>query len=363
MCWTSRVLDPHVAAARRVAGELLEPEAQRADDDGVPASHVEALEAAGLLGVTAPEEYGGGGASLAVGREVTEVLAGACGATWFVATQHGSPLKTLLRSDNEDLRGRWLRPLASSRALAGGAVSHLRRPGAPMAATPVDEGWRLDGRVDWMTSWGLADVFLLGGVHAADADAVLALVPARDQPGLAASAPLRLAAMQGARNVSLTLDGFVVRHVDVALVQPLEQWRAADRLVTANVTPAVFGLLCTILGRLRDVVERRGSDEGRSLVAGLTAESAELRQRAYVLLDDVPAEERLDERLAVRAHALELLNRAAVGLVAAGAGMSMLAGNPAQRLAREALFHLIQAQTPPVREATLRRLGEQTRPV
>lgn len=351
--------DRYVPGAWALAAELLVPSAEQVDAGGVPASHVQALKTAGLLGVTAPAEYGGGGAPVGVGRTVTEILAGACGATWFVATQHGTPLRTVQESENVALRQRWLRPLASSERLAGVAVSHLRRPTAPVRATPLDRGWRFDGRVDWMTSWGLADVVLLAGVTAHD-EAVFALLPAQDAPGLRASAPIRLAAMSAARNVSLTLNGVVVRREEVALVQPLAQWREADRRTTANVTPAVFGLLDTVIRRLAEVAERRGSAQGADLAAALARETAGLRVTAYALIDDVPPEERIAERLAVRAHALELLNRAAVALVAAGAGTSMLSSNPAQRLAREALFHLVQAQTAPVREATLRRFADLT---
>jgi hypothetical protein len=42
--------------------------------------------------------------------------------------------------------------------------------------------------------------------------------------------------------------------------------------------------------------------------------------------------------------------------VTATGGSAISASSPAQRLAREALFHLVQAQTGPVREAVLQRL-------
>ncbi len=346
----------HLATARRVAAEVLVPAAEDVDADGVPASHVRALKAAGLLGVTAPSEHGGGGAPAAIGREVTEILAGACGATWFVATQHGTPLRTVLASDNESLRAPWLRPLASSQVLAGIAVSHLRRPGhPPVTVTPVPAGWRFDGRVDWVTSWGLAEVLMLGGVTP-EGEVIAALVPAAAAPGIAAGPELRLAAMAGAHNVSLDLHGLIAAPEQVALHQSHAEWLANDRLVTANVTPAVFGLLATILRRLADAASARGSAAGEDLAATLTEQARQLRGRGYELLDSQPPEAYLPERLAIRAVALELLNRAAAALIVAGAGTSMLTSNPAQRLAREALFHLVQASTPAMREAVLRRM-------
>ncbi|MDX6212493.1 MAG: hypothetical protein QOF82_1580, partial [Frankiales bacterium] len=62
-------------------------------------------------------------------------------------------------------------------------------------------------------------------------------------------------------------------------------------------------------------------------------------------------------RLEIRGAALELVTVATAGLVAAGAGGSMSLRHPAQRWAREGLFHLIQAQTPAVRAATLERFA------
>ena len=103
-------------------------------------------------------------------------------------------------------------------------------------------------------------------------------------------------------------------------------------------------------GALMALLERRK--------AALAAEGAGLRSRGYALLDDVPPQERIADRLAIRGSALELLNRSAAALIAAGAGPSMLLSNPAQRLAREALFHLVQASTPAMREAVLHRLAD-----
>jgi hypothetical protein len=79
-----------------------------------------------------------------------------------------------------------------------------------------------------------------------------------------------------------------------------------------------------------------------------------LRSRAYHLVDEAAPEEAVQERLALRAQALRAGVDAATALVAAGAGGAMTLDSPAQRKAREALFLLVQAQTPQVRAATLR---------
>jgi len=341
-----------VERARRLADELLRPTAEQVDRTVVPRSHVDAWAREGLLGLAGPRAYGGGQASPAVVREVVEVLAGASGVTWFVVAQHATPLASLAASPNEDLRQRRLGGLCSGDLLAGVAFAHLRRPGPPaVRATRVAGGWRLDGRVGWMTSWGICDVMLLAG-RSAD-EVVLALVDAREGEGLTASAPLELAAMQASRTVTLDLDGFRVEEADVVEVADATTWLAADARRTANPAPHTFGLQRECVRRLAELASRRDDGTAAALAHALGQEGERLRRVAGTLLDDVPPEELVEDRLAVRASSLELVLRTATALVAATGGSAMSLDAAPQRLVREAVFQLVQAQTAPVREAVL----------
>ena len=344
---------PAVQRARALADELVRPSAERVDRDVVPRSHLDAWGAAGLLGVGGPPAFGGGGAPAPVVREVTEALAGASGATWFVATQHARPLAVLAASDNTALQDRLLPGLCSGEVLSGVAVAQLRRTD-PLAVTAVrvDGGWRFDGHVGWMTAWGICDVLLLGG-RSPDGEVVLVMVPAREGDGLTASAPLELAAMQATRTVTLELDGFVVEDADVAETLEAATWLAEDAARSANAGPHHFGLQRECARRLAETAARRDDGTAAALAHALEAEGERLRRVVYTLLDDVPAAEHLDDRLAVRASVLELVVRTATALVAATGGSAMSADAAPQRLAREALFLLVQAQTAPSREATL----------
>lgn len=349
---------PAVLRARSVADTLLRPAAEQVDRSVVPRSHLDAWGAAGLLGVGGPPEYGGGGAPAAVVREVTEVLAGACGATWFVATQHGLPLASLAACANAPLRDRLLPGLCTGAVLSGVAVAQLRRAGPPaVTATRVGGGWRLDGHVGWMTGWGICDVVLLGGLSP-DGEVVLALVPARDGGGLAASAPLELAAMQATRTVTLELDGLLVADADVVETTDAAGWLDADRQRTANAGPHHFGLQRECTRRLAETAAQREDATAAALAQALAAEGERLRRVAYTLLDDVPPQEHLQDRLDVRACTLELVMRTATALVAATGGSAMAVHAAPQRLAREAMFLLVQAQTRTTRQAQLQLLRE-----
>ncbi|MEU2085019.1 acyl-CoA dehydrogenase family protein [Streptomyces albus] len=345
---------PLIDAARRLAGDVLAPAAERHDREGVTPEAVAAVKASGVLGVNAPAEYGGAGAPATVGREIAEILAGACCATFFVQAQHHTPVRTLAAGGEERgaARDRWLRPLSEGTQLAGIAFSHLRAyPKLPVRATRVPDGWRFDGRVPWYTGWGLNDVFLLGGATE-DGEVVFAVAEAREQPGLTATAPLQLAALTGTRTVGLLLDGLVLPDDAVALRTPYERWATDDRPKNTNTNPAVFGVARAAL----DLLDASGDGEAKETADILRTRLDAARRDAYALVDEVPPAERLDDRLAVKMRAYEVLRAATTAAVAAGGGRAFGLSAPAQRLAREGLFLVVQGQTAEVRTAHLRAL-------
>ncbi|MFG3201022.1 acyl-CoA dehydrogenase family protein [Streptomyces sp. NPDC048192] len=342
---TATAPHPLVDRAHRLATDLLAPEAERVDQEGVPVSHIEALRRSGLLGVAAPVEYGGSGAPPDVLRRTAEILAGACCSTWFVQTQHHTPVRILAKGE-PPVRERLLGRLSRGELLSGVAYAHVRSyPRVPVGVRREGGGWRFDGTVPWYTGWGLNDVMLLAGVTEAG-EVLLAFAEAREQPGLRASEPMRLAALTAARTVSLELSGLWLPEEAVALRMPYEQWAPVDRARTLHTNPAVFGVAQAALSLLDP-----------QTAAPLTARLTDIRRRAYALADHPAPLERVTERLAVRAEAYELLRTATTAAVVAGGGRSMTLTHRAQRLAREALFLLVQGQTTENRTAHLRALG------
>lgn len=318
---------PLVQAARTIGAELLRPNAESVDVAGVPRSHIDALAAAGLMDIVEDRP---------VARAITEELAAADTSTWFVWTQHYTPMRTLMRGDGVAVRERWLPDLLTGRALAGVAFTHLRRPGPPdVVATRVgNNGWSISGRLAWLTSWDLADTFLVGA-QSGD-DVVWACVPLRGRDGVQAT-PLELAAMGGTSTVGVMLDDLRVSDDEVALVEPLAQWRADDAEKTLDVSPAVFGVT-------REAIDRLG------MATPLRTELDNLRVAAYTAED--PA-----ERLQLRVAAHLLCLQATSALVAAGGGRAMLRSAAPQRLARVAMFLLVQGQDARAREAQIAALS------
>ena len=122
---------PAVRAVRRIARDVLAPHAAAADDParGVDPAHLALLGEAGQLAVTVPAEEGGLGGDVRVGIETVELLSGACGATWFVVTQHQMP--QAVARGTLGLGDRWT---AAVRPWSGTAPGS--RPGGPAPASP-----------------------------------------------------------------------------------------------------------------------------------------------------------------------------------------------------------------------------------
>lgn len=347
-------LAPSEGLAQRVAvvaAELLAPRAGEVDAGTVSRSSLDALAPTGLYGAALDPSV-----PPAAVRAATEILAGADAATWFVTAQHHLVARYVSRA-RTPVRDRLGPRLAAGELIGGQGFSQLRRPGPPtLRATRTDGGWRFEGTVPWYTGWGLNDVCLLAGRTGGEPDeAVFAVTPAVDGPAFTASEPLSLLAMTATRTVSLRVDGLVVEDADVVRVLPADRWAAADARRTPNANPALFGVAGAALSDLAGVADRQPALGGA--VEDFRRRLAEVRSGAYRLLDEVPDDEGIPERLALRASATRLGLAVTAAAVAAHAGAAMLTGHPAQRRAREALFLAVQAQTPDVRAATVAALA------
>ena len=330
--------------------------AAESDAHGIPRSAIDALAGVGLLGEALQP--------VARQREVAERIAMADASVWFCWAQHQTPLKTLAAAHSgdhapvvEEIQTRWLDGLRTGRYLGAVAFAHLRRPGA---ANPVAErvhgGWSITGKLDWVTSWDIADVMLVMVRASGDyADKVVCfyLAAGRDPAylsGMHVHEPLNLLAMSGTHTRPITFDQVMVPDTNVAALIDFNEWRQADAVKTIDVNPASFGIIRGAVQELHEIAEKRQDPQLFELVESLTERARELRRRAYAAIDsDGPA----DERVTLRAQALQMAVNAATAVVTARAGAAMYSGCSAERRVREAMFLQVQAQTARTREASL----------
>ena len=337
-----------VDRAHAVADDVLFPAAQDVDRGRRPLGNgLRALADAGLFGIAGPRTHGGLDlTAAATARRTIAAVGSGCGATFFVWVQHHGVVRTLRASPNGALVDELLAPMCAGEMIAGVAFAHLRRPGPPaIRAERVGDGWRLDGFAPWATSWGIADWFAVAAASDGG-DVVWVRMPGHEVAGVTVR-PLSLPVLAHTGTVALAFDSFVVDDADVLAVVDLDAWRRNDRAHAAPGQPAVLGVADRAI---RLLAEREDSD-ARDAAARLR-EQLDVRWRRDD--DVVGAPESVREASEHRAACLDLARRATTALLAASGGGGMDLAHPAQRLAREADFYVIQAQTADGRSATLR---------
>ncbi len=332
--------DGAVTAARRLADERLWPAAQEIDRaPSVPAVVLDALADAGLYGLLGPTEMGGLGADSKVTAAVFEALAGGSLATAFVWVQHHTTVRAIAESTDE-LRREWLAALCSGRTRSGIAVAALRRPGPPtMVAEPHGDRVVLRGFAPWVTGWGLIDVVLIAA--RVGEDVLWVLVDATASPAMQADR-LPLAAVDSSATVKLRIDGLAVPASRIVGRQLYSEWRARE---VPGLTRSGF----LAIGVAQRCVRLLGGAAG-----DLSRMVDHARRRLFAVDGDSVVPARVEASLTAL--------RAATALVAAGGGRSIEVSHPAQRLAREAMFLLVFAQTEDIRRAQLHHLTRGTEP-
>lgn len=342
--------DQIVQSSKRLAGDVLWPASGDVDvGKCVPAGHFAALAEAGLFGMAVSADDGGLGLAASDVRAVMRVLGGACGATAFAFAQHFGTTGAVASTTNQALRDRWLPSLISD-TLAGIAYAHVRRPGPPvLAATETADGWVLNGKAPWVTSWGSAGVF---GVAAATGEGqiVWALVPGSGQS--ASMRPTRsfdLMVFGATQTVALEFNDHLIEPDLLLSVVDVERWAARDRVLAVRPNPLCVGVGDRALALI--------AEANPDLAAELEPEWDAVAQRAETQCRLVDEDSATVELVAAsRSEVLLATQRLTTALLATVGGAAMERTHPAQRLAREAQFYVVQAQNSDGRAAILKSL-------
>jgi alkylation response protein AidB-like acyl-CoA dehydrogenase len=184
------VTSPCLTAVDEIVADVIVPDAQAVDRDGVfPRKAIDALGAAGVLGLTVPVAVGGAGGALREAAAVVERLSQACGSTAMVVLMHYAGTALLNTTGHTGTQeaiaaGRHLTTLAFSES---GSRSHFWAPMSTAHATGAEVGLSADK--SWVTSAGEANSYVWSSRPlAADGPMTLWLVPA-DAPGIDVAGP------------------------------------------------------------------------------------------------------------------------------------------------------------------------------
>jgi alkylation response protein AidB-like acyl-CoA dehydrogenase len=181
-----------VADVRRFAEEKIDPAAIDRNAD-IPPEVINGLGKLGVLGMTAPKEYGGRGFSQLGYCQVMEEIGAHCASTAvFVNAHHSIGLRALILFGTDEQRRRWLPSLASGEELAAFALTEPEA-GSDAAnvqtmATPSADGstYYLDGEKRYITNAGIAQVLTVMArtpVPGSSDSKVTAFLVTPDMPG------------------------------------------------------------------------------------------------------------------------------------------------------------------------------------
>ncbi len=326
-----------VDAARTLADDILFPRALEVDTSTrLPIENLERIAEAGLYGLVGPRAMGGAGANHATQMAVIEAMAGGCLNTAFVWTQHQGATNAAVNSPGTS-HDEWAGRLSCGEAKGGVAFAHLLRPTAVLTAEPTEGGWLLSGVAPWVTGWGYIDVVLTAArVGASDqpaaggGDVVWSLIDATESATLQAR-PLVLSAVNASGTFEITYHRHFVPAHRVTSIQPYDLWRA-------EYPKGLRGNGSLGLG----IAERTARLLGPSVFD-------QALQAVRHDLDTATVEQLPGARGRLGALTVKMT----AGLVAAQGGRTILGDHHGQRLAREAIFLLIQGQTPEIRAAQL----------
>lgn len=329
---TSRLI---VDETRALANDMLFPDALVTDASvTLPRSNLDALASLGLYGAAMPQHVGGLGLSPTQLLEVIEILSGGCLTTAFVWLQHLGASNVVAHADHLIADGT-AAAVALGEVRLGVAFAHLRRPGpAVLSASQSSGGWLLNGAAPWVTGWERIHRVHTAALRRDDAQTIVwALINAVVGPTLRVER-LDLAAVNASSTVTVHFDDHFVPDDRITVIEPLREWIVRDAAGLRTNGSLAIGLAqrcLTLLGDHGDAL----ADELAHRRASLDAALSEI------------------EMATARAEASAFALRCSAAALALGGGRSIVRDHQAQRLAREALFLLVQGQTATIKSAQL----------
>jgi acyl-CoA dehydrogenase family member 9 len=185
-------LDGTLTELRQFLDEHLDAaEVDREAD--IPRSVIDGLGRVGVLGMTAPKEYGGRGFSQMANCKVLEEIGRRCASTSvFVNAHHSIGIRALLLFGTHEQKERWLPKLSSGELLGAFALTEKEAgsdaANVQMLARPSEDGshFVLNGEKRYITNAAIADVLTVMArtpVPGSDKTSITAFLVTPDMPG------------------------------------------------------------------------------------------------------------------------------------------------------------------------------------
>jgi alkylation response protein AidB-like acyl-CoA dehydrogenase len=198
---------------RELADTKIAPAAAEVDAASrFPYEALDALTGAGLHAVHIPQDYGGEGADALAAVIVIEEVARACAASSLIPAVNKLGTVPLLLAASEELKERYLPPVARGEALFSYALSEAGAGSdvAAMRTRAVRDGddWVLNGTKTWITNAGESQYYTVMAVThpAAGARGISAFVVERSDPGVSFGPPEKKLGIKGSPTRAVILE-------------------------------------------------------------------------------------------------------------------------------------------------------------
>jgi alkylation response protein AidB-like acyl-CoA dehydrogenase len=205
------------AVVRALADDKIAPRAAEVDESAeFPWDVHDALARAELTGVHIPEAYGGPGADAIATAIVIEEVARACAASSLIPAVNKLGTVPLLLAGSEELKQRYLPPVARGEAMFCYALSEPEAGSdvANMKARAVRDGgsYVLNGTKRWISNAGVAEYYTVMAVTdpAAGPSGISAFVVEKQDAGFSFGAPERKLGIKGSPTRELYFDDCVI---------------------------------------------------------------------------------------------------------------------------------------------------------
>ena len=157
-------LETSLAEVRQLLDRTLDPVAIDRNED-IPRELIDGLARVGVLGMTAPTEYGGRGFSQMAYCKVLEEIGSRCASTSvFTNAHHSIGIRALLLFGTHEQKEKWLPPLVTGEQLAAFALTEKNAgsdaANVEMQARPSEDGshYILNGEKRYITNASIAQV-------------------------------------------------------------------------------------------------------------------------------------------------------------------------------------------------------------
>lgn len=338
--------------------ETVRARADQIDQTGEwPAEDLRLLTDAGAMRWGIPRELGGVGLSALDLHLGYETIARASVSVALILSQRDSALALVEAAERSPYRAE-LAQFAERGWFATVGIAQLTtsRQGGPPAllASAAGEGFEINGVIPWSTGAAYARWIVAGA--ATDEGRQILFILRPDQQGVTVEPPAPLVALRSSWTAQISCQGTRIDRDDL-LGGP------ADKVLGSRRGSLPLGQAFLALGLCRSGLDLIGAH--RSAAASAASDRLEqqlLNLRNQVLTLSTPGREAeasaANPRL--RGAVNDLALRIAHTAVTLYKGTALLAGHPAQRLAREAMFLLVWSCPNPVIDCTIELLTEVT---